>query len=55
MMTHNEPNATNTHSDDAARRPYHAPELLEHGDLAVLTKGFGATGVDGLGYTSLDA
>jgi hypothetical protein len=54
-MTYNEPNATNTQGNEAARRPYHAPELLEHGELAVLTKGVGGSFSDGGGYTSLTA
>lgn len=35
------------------RAPYHAPELVEHGELAALTKGVGSTFIDGGSYTSI--
>lgn len=54
MMTTYEPNVTDAQCDDAARRPYHAPELVEHGELTTLTKGVAGSGADGGGYTSFD-
>ena len=51
-MQQEESRITHTRSDDAARHPYHAPELVEHGELAVLTKGVGGSGADGGFYTS---
>jgi hypothetical protein len=35
------------------KRAYHSPELAAHGELTVLTQGFGDTGADGGFYTSL--
>lgn len=38
-------------STDELKRAYHAPEMVEHGELTQLTKGAGGAGSDGVGYS----
>jgi hypothetical protein len=45
--------ASESASTPPARALYHAPQLIEHGELAVLTKGAGTSFFDGGGYASV--
>lgn len=43
-------NATNVTASEP-KRVYRTPQMVEHGELTQLTKGAGASGADGLGYS----